>query len=636
MRQEFSIFIDNEWKLLDPPQHSIAMNFQVNTLAEFKDRNASYSQAISLPRSAKNELVLGVKSQIGVSDSLPYHNYPCTLLIDGLRVTPPGAVLKLTSIKPHSIECQVLGGNADLVETLKTRTMSTLKSDGFGMQWMNSSIVAEGKLPNGIRYIWGYCNLIKNLRTKIDAGAPDGYINSPDRVYPMLNFGDLVKWILSKEGYSLIIEKGPTEARIGEVEYIPAIAPKCIQWTEPSITFAAVGEGVANTGNIVWRRRTTPILGMWGGIGESTLSYYATWSGQVSLKLSYQIRTGSATLNITKNNISGGTATSVVTDHVITSTSQETFKIDMEAGDYLAIRLVQSVTTDPPVSATASLTTSFPEETDGISVGAWYDLLASLGFSSRADLIQEFLRIYGLTMDIDAEKKEVKMYTLASVIAKEGDGSLDWSSKLVPGQEELTFQLSGYAQKNTIGFKKDDTNGISDEVTFYIYDSNLEALKTLWTSKFLSLTDVKNRIGEHLTVNIPVYEVDRSGEDQDHYTLKYAPTGDPVLLHGPGTAFHRLLTQGYPAVIQQTKSVPLSSPTRFKIQDMTPFYSPLWNRIAFHTKVLQATFNLTPVDIEMLDLSAPVWLGQYGSYFYISKVVNYTPNKLTKVNLIRL
>ena len=46
--------IDGEVWSLDLPLDAPAMNYQINNLAELKDRNASYSQRISLPRTTHN------------------------------------------------------------------------------------------------------------------------------------------------------------------------------------------------------------------------------------------------------------------------------------------------------------------------------------------------------------------------------------------------------------------------------------------------------------------------------------------------------------------------------------------------------------------------------------------------------
>lgn len=633
--QELSILINGKWETLDPPSQIVAMNFQANTLADFKSRNANYSQNISLPRSPKNDSILVLGSRVDAVSSLPYYNYPCSLFIDGLKVTPTGSVLKITTVKAQSIECQILGKTADLVEVLNAKSMETEKTDGFGMKWETSSIVPSGTLTNGVRYIWGYTNLVKNLLSSSDAGAPESYINAPDRAYPALNFGDVIKWIFKQEGYTPVIEVGVDETVVGDQEYIPALVPKVVQWDTDPLTFKATGKRDDILQKMQWVSSNSPISGMWGSIEDDQfLSYYATWSGSIKLDLHYSIR-GGVVLNIIKGSSSDETSTSVVSDHAVTASGSEQYSIDMNAGEYIIIR-VALTTTNQYALITATITANQTKDVeDVISVGAWYDLLNSLGFDNRGDLVKEFLQLYGLTIDVDTENKKVRMYTLGSIVAKEGSSVLDWSKKFIPGEEELTFQLSNYAQKNTIELKRDGDNGITDQVIPRVYDQNLETSKTLWTSKFLAIKNIQNGSAPK-TVNIPVYEVTRSGE-RSTWGLSYSSPSDPVIIKTTGGLIGLPFKQGYPESIKQNTNVTLTLTTEIGFKELIrDHYSPLFTGIAFQAKVLQATFNLSPLDIELLDLSVPIWLEQYGHYFYISKINNYTSGKLTKVNLIRL
>jgi len=629
MIQELSIYINGKWETLDPPTEAVAMNFQVNTLAEMKDRNASYSQAISLPRSMRNERLLGVQLRVDVDSRVPYRSYPCELLEDGSRVSPAGAVIRITSLKKGSIGAQILGANADLIETLKAKSTETVKADGFGMIWMNSRIKPSGTLSNGVRYQWGYANIVKNLLSKDDAGAPEGYINSPDKVYPALDFGDVVEWILKQEGYTLDLKDDPQLGRPG-TESIPAIVPKCAQWDTAPTSFDAYCTGSAGIAEVTWEVTRIPIPGMWGVCNYTEwgyMLYYATWDGDITLRVICSTLTATqAALTIRKNGV-------IATQKYIKTTGTEDFTISLKAGDQLKINFDKTALAGA-FTATVSVRTTLPKETTGIAIGAQYDLLASLGFNNRADILQEFLRLYGLTMEVDSANKIVHMYTLGYLINRESE-AVDWSDKLIPGQGELTYTVGNYAQKNTFGKKTDETNGISDEYTFTVDDTNLDPAKTLWTSKFLAITNVANG-SEDAAPNFPIYEVDRSTAERTGWTLKYSKQSNPVLI-SPTTGRNTLeLTQGYNSDIWQVDTVTVSRLYLATSDYLADYFAPLWTNVLDKAKAIQVTLNLNAVDIETLDLSKPVWLEQYGHYFYISKIVNYISGKLTKINLIRL
>lgn len=629
MIQELSIFLNGAWNTLDPPSETVAMNFQVNTLAEFKDRNTSYSRAISLPRSLRNDRILGIQLGADSASQLPYRSFPCELLTNGLRVSPDGAILRVTSLGANSIGAQILGSNADLVEVLKGKSTETARADGFGMVWMNSRIKASGTLPNGVAYHWVYANLVKNLLRLDDAGAPEGYIKSPDRVYPVLNFQGVVRWILKQEGYDLDLTPTTGQELPGEHDYIPALIPKCAQWDVAATSFDAVGRGSGSSRDVTWAASRTPVPGMWGPVqNDQELIYYATWDGDITLRMQYTLRDNSAILNVTKNGVD------VITDHEVNASTIEDFTISLKAGDNLRIKVTQTNAASP-LDVIASVRTVLPKETEGIAIGAQYDLLASLGFSTRADIVQEFLRIYGLTMQVNPAKKSILMYPLSYVIGRK-EQAVDWSGKIVPGKEELTYQVGNYAQKNTFGLKPDETNGIRSEYTFGVDDSSLDEAKNLWTSKFLAIAEVKNGL-EDWAPNFPIYEVDRAGTERASWAMKYSAPNSPVIvrwLEG-GTRSLRLI-QGPNPYIAQVDNVSVAEIRVIPITYFANYYSPLWDTVLNKAKALRVTVNLNALDIEVLDLSKPVWLEQYGHYFYISKVVNYMPEKLTNVNLIRI
>lgn len=629
MIQELSIFLNGAWNTLDPPSETVAMNFQVNTLAEFKDRNASYSQAISLPRSLRNERVLGIQLGVDTVSQLPYRSFPCELLTDGFRTSPDGAILRVTSLGANSIGAQILGGNVDLVEVLKGRSTETAKADGFGMAWMNSSIKASGTLPNGVAYHWVYANLVKNLLSLDDAGAPEGYIKSPDRVYPVLNFQDAVRWVLKQEGYDLDLPLIPGQELPGEHDYIPALIPKCVQWDVAVLSFDAEGSVPEGSERVTWAVSRTPIPGMWGPVQNlEELLYYATWDGHVILHMGYTLDGTSAILNVTKNGVD------VITNHVVNASTFEDFPLSLKAGDSLRIRVAR-ISVPGQLDATASVRAVPPRETEGIAIGTTYDLLASLGFSTRADLVQEFMRVYGLTMQVNPVKKSVLMYPLSYVISRKKQ-AVDWSDKVILGKEELTYQVGNYAQKNTFGLKPDETNGIRSEYTFGVDDSSLDEAKDLWTSKFLAIADVKNG-SEDRAPNFPIYEIDRAGTGGAFRTMKYSPPNSPVLVRWlVGRTRDLQLTQGPYSSIAHVDNVSVAEIQVIPITSFAAYYSPLWDTILNKAKALRVTVNLNALDIGVLDLSKPVWLEQYGHYFYISKVVNYMPDKLTNVNLIRI
>ena len=71
-----------------------AMTYQINQLNELKDRNASYSQSIDLPKTRNNLRILGFPDCYDVVTPAAFDPQPCELELDGAIISPPGAMLK--------------------------------------------------------------------------------------------------------------------------------------------------------------------------------------------------------------------------------------------------------------------------------------------------------------------------------------------------------------------------------------------------------------------------------------------------------------------------------------------------------------------------------------------------------------
>jgi hypothetical protein len=59
-------------------------------------------------------------------------------------------------------------------------------------------------------------------------------------------------------------------------------------------------------------------------------------------------------------------------------------------------------------------------------------------------------------------------------------------------------------------------------------------------------------------------------------------------------------------------------------------------RVLNQSRKLTLLFKLTELDMYNLDHFIPVYLSQFAAYFYVNKVLNWTGEGLTKVELIRI
>ena len=137
--------IDGKVWSLDLPLDAPAMNYQINNLAELKDRNASYSQRISLPRTTHNEQAFQFSFVVGSGSSVPYMKFPCQLFYEGALISPAGAVLNIVDVSDTSIGVQILGATVDLFDTLNNTDAKDPGDGMFLLKWYTDTMGQIGR-----------------------------------------------------------------------------------------------------------------------------------------------------------------------------------------------------------------------------------------------------------------------------------------------------------------------------------------------------------------------------------------------------------------------------------------------------------------------------------------------------------
>ena len=66
------------------------------------------------------------------------------------------------------------------------------------------------------------------------------------------------------------------------------------------------------------------------------------------------------------------------------------------------------------------------------------------------------------------------------------------------------------------------------------------------------------------------------------------------------------------------------------------YYSKLSGKLLKYAKILEIELMLTDMDIQDFNPFVPVYIKQFGKYFYVNKISNYISGKPTKVTLIKM
>lgn len=656
--------IDGKVWSLDLPLDAPAMNYQINNLAELKDRNASYSQRISLPRTTHNEQAFQFSFVVGSDSGVPYMKFPCQLFYEGALISPAGAVLNIVDVSDTSIGVQILGATVDLFDTLNNTDAKDPGDGMFLLKWYTNTmgqteryLSAPGEVK--VLYFWLYATLQKNPNFPPFAMEAIRQVKELDKFYPHLNWYDLVTWIFDRAGYSLETDVDPVDR--AEM-FLPCTYPVL---ADNPMAPRASGIGwirnftVGTPAGVIWKGSpgvtlSDPVAGRLSiGSGSGTFSWMTLWDTTITFRFSWSnisaIRNSSVSVKVTHYKNDGTSAVVLTRSWSTGSSGSASVDIQMEEGEHILVSGSLAVITNPgssfdmrfPVSITAP---PVPETSPGDKPqpGLTYDLLASTGFKSLGDIVKAFVQLFGLTVDVNPATKVARAYSIQEFYNRRSSSGKNWSDKLIKGKDtKLTFQLSSYAQSNEMKLEDNKDNNVTDSYKFSIPDVNLQPTKLLFQIGFLaglnqSLydADITNKI--HTLANYPIWTVNRGRMENGEVTettWEYNVLSKPMVVHINKSDYMRPRVKvGYTLTQIRLYTAYFKNLNYY----VPKYYDKLINNMLKRPKILQAQILLDSFDIQSLDLFNPIWLEEHGFWFYVSKINNFQAGKIPKVDLIRM
>lgn len=656
--------IDGEVWSLDLPLDAPAMNYQINNLAELKDRNASYSQRISLPRTTHNEQAFQFSFVVGSGSCVPYMKFPCQLFYEGALISPAGAVLNIVDISDTSIGVQILGATVDLFDTLNNTDAKDPGDGMFLLKWYTNTMGQTERYLSGpgevkVLYFWLYATLQKNPNFPPFAMEAIRQVRELDKFYPHLNWYDLVTWIFDRAGYSLETDVDPVDR--AEM-FLPCTYP--VLADDPKAPRAS-GIGwirnftVGTPAGVIWEGSpgvtlSDPVAGRLSiGPGSGTFSWMTLWDTTITFRLTWSnisaIQNSSVTVKVTHYKNDGTSAVVLTRSWSTGSSGSASVDIQMEAGEHILVFGTLAVITNPVSSFDMRFLVSItappvPETSPGDKPqpGLTYDLLASTGFKSLGDIVKAFVQLFGLTVDVNPATKVARAYSIQEFYNRRSSSGKNWSDKLIKGKDtKLTFQLSSYAQSNEMKLEDNKDNNVTDSYKFSIPDVNLQPTKLLFQIGFLaglnqSLydADITNKI--HTLANYPIWTINRGQMENGEVTettWEYNVLSKPMVVHINKSDYMRPKVRvGYTLTQVRLYTAYFKNLNYY----VPKYYDKLINNILKRPKILQVQILLDSLDIQSLDLFNPIWLEEHGFWFYVSKINNFQAGKIPKVDLIRM
>lgn len=655
-----------EWISLDLGDENPYITLQAFDVSEPSARNVTFSQALTLPVTETNIRAMqyfnGINGRYG---DISTHAWPCLLLCDGQKFTEEDMLLYVDSMSGGEINCQIIGANKDLFVSMDDTPMSAIKLNrAVDITQIRTFSQAAGEYGtvNGL-YLLSQNDIEPGVVSNADtlSQAIDVW-----NVFPALSVPSVLSAIMKYHGWTVNDND---------------VFDELNKYVVPCISMKQIGEFgfVMNAGAVSTINIPTNTIGQFSlamGIGGNDLTRIG-YSGTTNdidkhymptyFSIDSQICTVSVSIKCDKDfgypdtlgSRIGLGVYAVITDatgNIINSkplkgynqdyientyflpntsanyngepvvlTTPEGFRVNV--GEQLRFKVyLQSINNSMAgnyrISATINVKfTSDPDsETDygSITIGASANLFDCMNFDTQGDFVRAVIQTFALFPVFDYRTKTVTFETFQTVIDNKNAGNvMDWSDNLLQDDElEFSYQPDNFAKINEINFKEE--NDYQTGWTFRMYSASLEqGPKEYMEIPFASAKNLTfDTYGQ--VVNLPLYEV---SQQDSGISRTWKGSDTPYLLQAL-LPFSKTIQQG---TVSAVKNVYTGN---FYTENVKQNFDALTNAIAFPT-VLRASFDLSLLDIYMIDFMKPVWLEQFSAYFYLLKVENYSGEIVT-------
>lgn len=259
---------------------------------------------------------------------------------------------------------------------------------------------------------------------------------------------------------------------------------------------------------------------------------------------------------------------------------------------------------------------------------------------TQAELLSTYLKMFCGLISVDEFTKTVTLFSFENILKNLPQGK-DWSDKIDLTDEENVEFAFDYAQNNSLEYEEDETvikpTGTDGEIL--IDDENLEGFGEMIKLKFAATENVVRLVGEHVSQikmwsNVGSPDAAMDLVKQRVLVVKFEDFGFDYT-DGLTT---QTVTTDIPVCyfIQPTDGYTVDFNLGFE-NNLLNYYTT-FETVLDKTKILTLKLRLNSLDINQLDLTKPVYINHFNSWFYISQIKGYNPNNYesTECELVKL
>lgn len=693
MNYELKIQKNDKWVKLDLME-AVAINYVMNTLTDIKDRAATYSQSIKLPRNSNNSVALGFSDEFAVRSSVPYRVFPCRLFCDGVDLLGKDYLFKLNRISEY-FEGQIFSAVKDFFSELSEKRVSDLDLGIIHWTVEDISNPEETRLPH--RYfinrvesgMLGLKNFVTGQGVDIKNDIPQMMVN------PCYKFIDLVRVILEDNGYSLETDLFDLEGYYDDYLSLASMKPYRESFINNNARAVGKFELTDDEANYPVYNRFENIESFgygavylftpsWG-TGQRGIKYFSMLGCKLNVhvritvnadnnRYDSHVRVCTASLWVDKSQDEESTVAEW--EDVVYQTGagvSEDYFVDIDLPPMTYVIVYASLDYPEPSSSpkdvTAVVDFTVSQENENVILGSSLKIAPNIGFSTQSEVLKTFLQLYCLNVEIDRVNKVFKVYSFQKLYDNKSR-AYNWSEKIDERERnrKLTFRTEGFARVNRFLMQENQSNqtenndgdivNVTDIGVLNIDNDTLDPQKDLITFPFEAGKDIETRLylsssedDKFNVANLPIYSTKRvirplTIEDENgninikEYTeFSFNETKQHLLKESDITLEKVRVWYGLTRNFSYDISPGLKS---FNLvlhstaqEHLDIYYRYLINILA-NAKSIEIPVLLNSLDIYNLDLTRPVYIQKYGQYFYILKINNYMEGSPTRVELIKM
>jgi hypothetical protein len=653
--------------LLDMPNDSlIALSYAVNSLTDLKSVQGNISNAISLPDTANNRAALGYPDDINFNGaSLIRRKLPCRYVQNGVDVIPQGN-LRIVGSSKGSLKIVISSGNTDFFDLI-TGKLPDLDMGEYDHFWTQENVISTRTNTTGFVYpIINYGNLANN-----DGSIYSSVIN-PKQMRPAVFAKYIVKKIVESAGYNFInkIDDDPVTQPLFDNLLLPfsidkfAHSQRFIKQNQPNdlevqlLTQPSPFDDPGGSGTDRWlgfdhivsdnlhtfdgSHFTAPEL-MSVNIDFAFEKIISTSTHHAHLDGAYfELWTNAGggnhviTRSQTRINENDYVSTGIFSgryETVYTNFHVSASNVVLKAGEqiWMNVGSLYGCTQTIIPKVTLTVKRNFSDMVYGEKV----QIESVLPDMTCTDFLKFISFLFCAVFQTDNINKTVTAVPFGYIL-QNLPIAVEWSDKVTNDGEDYDVQIGDYCQQNEAKYLHDDT--VSPDTygngSFTLIDENLDLYQDIYDIPFAASFE-QPVLGDLRTLFINKIP-DRLADTMSTHT-------EPrICVLNPINATINYQANGGDTPQQVNTAIPLAyftgingSPGLTMPYIFSKHYIDLVNVLNDQRK-LTCYLGLNEIDIQTLDFFKPVYISKYASYFYISKITDFTGVKPCKVELIKL